>query len=209
MNQKQLWEKLAHENSRYYINSDKGRGITEEEFRESGKRDYIKFVFDDPLFKKDAWLKNFVEIGCGTGRMTEFMTWQFGKVYGLDISGEMIRQAKERLKNCINVELIETDGETIPLSDNSMDYVFSYLVFQHMKTREMVEKNFAEAYRVLKPGGIFKVRLRTDENPNLEKWWAGVNYNEQSINELSQRIGFTVIKLEYVENYGVWVWLRK
>jgi ubiquinone/menaquinone biosynthesis C-methylase UbiE len=204
MNQKQLWEKLAQENSRYYINSDFGRKITEDEFRQSGKEDFIKYIFDDPLFKSGT----IVEIGCGTGRMTEFMGWEFDKVYGLDISGEMIRQARERVQS-EKIEFIETDGEMIPLTPYSVDYVFSYLVFQHMKTREMVEKNFAEAYRILKPDGIFKVRLRTDEIKDLDSWWAGVSYNEQSIRDLCGRIGFTVIKLQYVKEYGVWVWMKK
>lgn len=204
--QKQLWEKLAKENSLYYINSDKGRNISQTDFKESGKETFIKYIFEDPIFDK---FDSIVDVGCGNGRLTEFMAWKFKRVVGVDISGEMIRQANERLKNYPNIELYETDGESIPIPDASVQYVFSYLVFQHMKTRDMVQKNFLEAYRVLQPRGIFKVLLRTDEQSNMDAWWTGVHYNEETAKDLYIPIGFNLIKLEQVKTYAMWLWLQK
>lgn len=200
--QKQLWEKLAKKNSKYYINSDYGRGISEELFRESGQEDSIKHVSLDPFFKIH---KVFLEIGCGNGRMTEFIKEGYN-VLGIDISGEMIQEARKRVPE---VYFAETDGYTIPFDDSSIDIVFSYLVFQHMKTREMVESNFREAYRVLKPGGVFKVRIRTDKVKSMEPWWAGIAYTEQSIGELIKSVGFELLKTKAVEDYGLWLWLKK
>ena len=37
---KKLWDKLAKKNSKYFINSDYGREITEEQFSKSGREDY-------------------------------------------------------------------------------------------------------------------------------------------------------------------------
>lgn len=210
--QKSLWEQLARENSKYYINSDKGRGITEEEFKNSGLKDYIKYILEDNLlmdeFRHCGERVTIVDLGCGTGRITEFMVDDFDKVVGLDISKEMIRQAKERLNGYTNVELLETDGETIPLPDDSVAIVFSYLVFQHMKERSMVEKNFKEVFRILIPEGIFKVRIRSDK-VDMDHWWAGVEYNEQSIGKLITEVGFELLKTEPVGNYGFWLWLKK
>jgi len=204
--QKQLWEKLAKENSRYYINSDKGKGITDEEFRDSGLNDFIDFINNDKLIPLDTTI---LEIGCGIGRMTEFMAYDWPEVIAVDISSEMIRQGGERLKKYSNIKFIETDGETLPVDDNSVDVVFSYLVFQHMKTEEMVEKNFREAHRVLRPGGVFKVLLRTDQQKNMEKWWTGVHYTEETAKSLYDPIGFSLIKLEQVKTYAMWLWLKK
>ena len=204
--QKELWEKLAKENSRYYINSDKGKKITENEFRESGQDDYVKFIAKDTLIDNR---ERFLEIGCGIGRMTEFIAKDFNEVYGVDISGEMIKQGKERLTGVYNAILVETDGESIPFDDNFFNIVFSYLVFQHFKSREMIEQNFKEVYRVLKPKGVFKVRLRTDINEDMEKWWSGVGLDEAEIDRLCKETGFTLIKEEKVGNYGVWLWLEK
>jgi len=207
---KTIWDTLAKKNSRYYINTDKGQDITEKQFRESGRDDVVNHILDDELFN-DRFFKNgtILEIGCGTGRMTEFMAREFKTVIGIDISGEMIRQAKDRLKDSTNVELMETNGSSIPLPDNSVDYAFSYLVFQHIKTRNMVEKNFGEVSRVLKPGRMFKVLLRTDEQKDVTPWWSGVHYDEELLRELCQRMGFSVVKLKYVRFFAMWVWVQK
>jgi ubiquinone/menaquinone biosynthesis C-methylase UbiE len=201
--QKDLWERLAKENSKYYINSDYGKGITEKEFNHSGWVDFERFILMDDLVKEEGIC---LEIGSGNGRMTQYIGELYDKTIGIDISSEMIRQAKEKLKGMKNVELIETDGYTIPLEDNSIDFAFSYIVFQHFKTMEMVESNFKEVYRVLKPGGLFKVRVRTDNvEEKMSRWWAGVNCDEQ----VALKQGFKLIKKEPVEHYALWLWLEK
>ena len=207
--QKQLWEKLAKENSKYYIYTDKGRDITNYEFGDSGSEDYVKYILEDDLIKKDPQEACMLDLGCGIGRMTRFMALDFKKVIGIDISGEMIRQGKEALqkKRYSNVEFIETDGESIPLKDSSVDVVFSYIVFHHMKTKEIVEKNFKEVYRVLKPGGLFKVLLRSDKQKNLNSWWAGVHHDKESVDKLCA--DFKILKREKYDKFGFWLWLEK
>lgn len=206
IDQKQLWEKLAKENSKYYINSDKGRAITEQEFRESGESSYKRFVSDGELMKGR---QSILDFGCGTGRLTEFMAKDFKKVIGVDISGTMIAQGKERLKDLNNVELIEIDGNSIPLPESSIDNVFSYLVFQHIKTRELVESAFKDIYRVLTPGGVFKVLMRSDKQKDMNRWWSGVEYDEESIRKVYENIGFIILKMEHVDKYAYWLWLKK
>lgn len=203
---KKLWNKLAKKNSKYYINSDYGQGITEEEFNNSGVHDYLKFIVNDPLIGIRN-LGPILDLGCGTGRMTGFMSYTFPSVVGTDISGEMIKKAIKN-NDDESVKFVETDGYTLPLDDNSFKFVFSYLVFQHMKTKEMVESNFKEVFRVLKPGGIFKVRIRTDE-VRQDKWWSGVAYTEQSIGLLIKKMGYEILRTEAVESCGLWLWLKK
>ena len=202
---KLLWETLAKENSLYYINSDKGKKITEEQFRESGKKDYEKLVLNDDMIPKHSVI---IDLGCGIGRLSEFMAKDFRKVYGVDISGEMIKQGRVRLRNAPNIEFIESDGDNIPLLDNSIDVVFSYLVFQHIKDRDMVSNNFAEVYRVLRSRGIFKVLIRSDK-VDINKWWGGVEYTEESIGKLIKSVGFKLLKTEPKDEFGFWLWLRK
>jgi len=204
---KKLWDKLAKKNSKYYINSDKGKGITEKQFRDSGLKDYKGLILDDiRIYNRFVCNgSSIVDLGCGIGRLTEFMVGDFKEVIGVDISSEMIKQAKKRVKGA---KFIETDGWTIPLEDNSVDFVFSYLVFQHFKERKMVEANFKEVYRVLKPKGLFKVRVRTDE-VDKDRWWGGVEYNEQLMGILIKKQRFELQKTEAVADYGIWLWLEK
>lgn len=204
--QKILWEKLAKENSRYYINTDFGRNITEEQFRQSGQDSYFKLITADRLLtSRDSIL----DYGCGSGRLTEFMAKDFKKVYGVDISKTMIEGARERLHDLMNVYLAETDGETIPLPDNSINIVFAFLVFQHIKDNAMVENTFREIYRVLTSGGIFKVLMRSDKQKNMENWWSGVEYDEKSIRTVYESIGFKLLKIEHKDKYAFWLWLIK
>lgn len=204
--QKDLWENLAKKNPRYYINSDYGREITEGQFRESGKKAYGKFIAQDELLKGKGIILDF---GCGTGRLTEFMAKDFKKVIGVDISATMICEGKDRLKNLKNVELLEIDGASIPLPDRSVDIVFAYLVFQHIKERFMVENAFKEIYRVLTNNGIFKVLLRSDKQKNMDRWWSGVDYNEESIKIVYEKIGFRLLKISHEDRYAFWLWLQK
>lgn len=199
--QKNLWDGLAKENSKYYINSDYGKGITDEQFVNSGENDYKRLILEDPLIPLD---RTILEIGCGNGRMTEFLARDFNVVLATDISSEMIKEAELRLRNCNNIILMETDGESIPIYNKSFDVAFSYLVFQHMKTKEMIEKNFDEVYRLLKPDGIFKVLLRADE-VDVNKWWGGVKADET----YPLSIGFKLLKKEQIKDYGLWLWLQK
>jgi len=202
-NQKEIWEELAKKNSKYYINSDHGKGITEEQFRDSGQSDCIKYVNTENLFKLH---KVFLEIGCGNGRMTEFIKEGYN-VLATDISGKMIKEARERVPE---VYFAETDGYILPFDGGSIDIVFSYIVFQHFKTKEMVVSNFKEAYRVLKADGIFKVRIRLDNvDEKMGRWWAGVSYSEEEALKMARSIGFEVIKTEQVKDYGLWLWLKK
>lgn len=97
-NSKEKWDSLAQENAKYYIFSDQGTGISEEEFQSAGEADYKNLILNDLLLKeKISTDSKVLEIGCGTGRMTEFFAKSFGSVYGIDISGEMIEQARNRL----------------------------------------------------------------------------------------------------------------
>ena len=201
--QKLLWEKLAKSNSRYFIYTNFGRGITEEQFSESGIKDYQKHILNDPLIKTG---ETFLEIGCGIGRLLNYALndTRFKKFIGIDISGEMIQQARKRMADRSNLRLIETDGYTIPLEDDSVDFAFSHLVFVHFKTIEMLKSNFMEVFRVLKPKGLFKVLVRID-NVNLEKWWGGVTFDEKILLDA----GVIIIKKEVYDNWAQWLWLEK
>lgn len=204
--QKQLWEKLAKENPKYYINTDFGRGITDEQFNRSGQKAYEKLIVNDGLI----WTRDTIlDYGCGVGRLTKHMAKRFAKVIGADISPTMLAQARKRLEGLNNVKLLETDGVNIPLPENSIDFVFAYHVFQHIKERSMVEESFKEIYRVLKRGGVFKVLMRSDKQSDMSKWWSGVEYSQDASKALYEKVGFKHIKTENVDEYAYWFWLQK
>jgi SAM-dependent methyltransferase len=79
-----------------------------------------------------------------------------GKAYGLDMTDEMLALAREnqRKAGVSNVEFLKGEIEAIPLPDASVDVIISNCVINLSADKDRV---FAEALRVLKPGGRFAV----------------------------------------------------
>ncbi len=79
-----------------------------------------------------------------------------GKVYGLDMTDEMLALAREnqRQSGLTNVEFLKGEIEAIPLPSNSVDVVLSNCVINLSGDKQRV---LAEAFRVLKPGGRFAI----------------------------------------------------
>jgi arsenite methyltransferase len=79
-----------------------------------------------------------------------------GKVYGLDMTDEMLALAREnqRKAGVANVEFLKGTIESIPLPDNSVDVVISNCVINLSTDKDAVLR---EAFRVLTPNGQFAV----------------------------------------------------
>ncbi len=93
-----------------------------------------------------------LEIGCGTGKNTEFLQTKAKRLIGADFSAEMLAQAKAKI-TAENVEFRQLDlRESWDFGDGSFDLITCSLALEHIENIDFV---FAEARRVLREDGRF------------------------------------------------------
>ena len=91
-----------------------------------------------------------LDYGCGIGRITKHLTG-YSQIYGVDVSQRMLNLARQRIPDS-HVTFLKTDGRQIPVPENSIDFLYSLLVLQHLD-RGDAWRVVGDCYRVLKPSG--------------------------------------------------------
>jgi SAM-dependent methyltransferase len=134
-----------------------------------------------------------------------------GKVYGLDMTDEMLALAREnqRKAGATNVEFLKGTIEAIPLPDDSVDVIISNCVINLSNDKDAVLR---EAFRVLKPGGRFAVsdvvvrgEVPADIRRSMELWVgciAGALEEQEYASKLGAA-GFADIEVEPWRVYQV------
>src|SRR5436190_7221444 len=134
-----------------------------------------------------------------------------GKAYGLDMTDEMLALAREnqRKAGVSNVEFLKGEIEAIPLPDASVDVIISNCVINLSADKDRV---FAEALRVLKPGGRFAVsdvvvrgEVPAEIRRSVELWIGCVAgaLEEEEYRARLAKAGFEAIDLEPTRIYRV------
>lgn len=207
--QKIKWDILARIKPNYFIYSDI-KNNDENKYINSGYEDVRRLIINDDILKSKINFNDasVLEIGCGNGRMTQFIGNNFKKIYAIDISSHMIALAQQRLENFSNIEFLVSDGDKLPIQNNIADLVFSYIVFQHFPNIEMVEENLKEVKRVLKNEGIAKIQFRGKVSSGgafrIFKWYYGVFFSEKELNDILVRNGLKLIKIYKGNEKELW-----
>jgi len=134
-----------------------------------------------------------------------------GKVYGLDMTDEMLALAREnqRKAGVTNVEFLKGEIEAIPLPDSSIDVVISNCVINLSSDKDRVLR---EAFRVLKPGGRFAVsdvvvrgEVPEEVRRSVELWIGCVAgaLDEASYRDKLRAAGFTSVEIDPWRVYNV------
>jgi ubiquinone/menaquinone biosynthesis C-methylase UbiE len=100
----------------------------------------------------------------------------FKEIHGVDVSDAMIELARQRLRGTPNAFPHHSSGSDLKLfPGEKFDYVYSYAVFQHIPSSEVVFQYLREARRVLKTGGILRCQIN-GLPPTAKQYdtWAGV-----------------------------------
>ena len=134
-----------------------------------------------------------------------------GKVYGLDMTDEMLALANENKSRAgaENVEFLKGEMESIPLPDNTVDVIISNCVINLSADKDRVLR---EAFRVLKPGGRLAVsdvvtrgKMASEVRGSVLAWVgciAGALEESEYLSKLSAA-GFEQIEIEPTRVYRI------
>ncbi len=90
------------------------------------------------------------DIGAGTGFVTEGLIQRGTKVIAIDRSEEMLKQMKEKFKDCDSIEYRQGEAKNLPIGNDTVDYAMANMYLHHVEEPLVAIK---EMVRILKPGG--------------------------------------------------------
>lgn len=147
-----------------------------------------------------------LDLGCGAGLDLYFYAkavGEKGKVYGLDISGEMVNKARNNMKTTgiANVVVECGHSDNLNFSDNFFDVVASNGIYNLSPDKEKVMR---AVHRVLKAGGrtvfceiVLKEGLPENVKKNIDDWFRciGGALPERDFLALMGKAGFKNIEV--------------
>ncbi|MCP4005075.1 MAG: arsenite methyltransferase [bacterium] len=154
-----------------------------------------------------------VDLGSGAG-MDAFLAARqvgsTGKVIGIDMTDAMLERARENARSVgvENVEFRKGQIEDLPLEDQSVDAIISNCVINLSPEKDRV---YAEAFRVLRPGGRAMVSDIVVDRPlppalvdRLDAWIGcvgGATLREEYLATI-RRAGFSDVRVERESCFG-------
>lgn len=112
------------------------------------------------LFRADG-ANRILDLGCGTGRHTNYVLRKGFEICGCDSSDDALRIARGALPE---VQFWLCDMTSLPCKNGAFDGVLCHAVVQH-GTIHTIRKAVLEVQRVLRPGGILFLTVPSTEHP--------------------------------------------
>lgn len=133
-----------------------------------------------------------LDFGCGIGRLTRALGHVFESCDGVDISTNMVSQA--RILNADHKNLhfhVNRDPDLKLFADHHFDFIYSGLVLQHIPDRDQILRTLAEFVRITASGGVIAFQL-----PPTLPWFIRIQPRRKLFSAL-KRIG---VPPEYLYN---------
>jgi len=142
-----------------------------------------------------------LDIGCGVGVMHPLLLGRVGRLSGVDVSEDAIRDAAAANAQ-VHYEVQRDDA--LPFADASFDVCSTVCVMHHVPPPDW-EAFVAEAFRVTRPGGLFAVYEHNPINPltRVAVWRCPFDHDAvllkpRRTKELLRAAGFEIVESRYL-----------
>jgi SAM-dependent methyltransferase len=204
------WNARASEDAYYYAACGRRRQEEGEFFQTAAE---VLAWLDEEIRYLDAPPETCraLEIGCGPGRLMRPLSRRFAEIHGVDVSDAMIELARRNLTGNPHAYLRVTSGSDLaPFSDGYFDFVYSYAVFQHIPSCDVVFQYLRETVRVLKTDGILTFQFNGLAQPTgRTNTWEGVDIRAETLVALARESQCQVLALDRAASRYMWTTWRK
>jgi SAM-dependent methyltransferase len=143
-----------------------------------GSPEWAAYIQDEilPSLTQHADLgEEMLEIGPGPGAATAWLRDRVKKLTVIEIEEAAAAKLAETYAGS-NVDVVTGDATTLGYPDGSFDSVGSFTMLHHVHTAALQNKILAEAFRVLRPGGVLIASDSVASN-DLHHFHADDTYN--------------------------------
>lgn len=155
-----------------------------------------------------------VELGAGTGRITQKVAEKAGSVIAVDFSVESLLRSKEK-SDPGNISWLQADINRLPLREAIGDRLLSCQVFEHLPGASIRNMAIDEAARVVKPRGTFVISVYRDSwfwrlwGPKEGYHAGGIYYCRLSSDEFENMLNRQFSIRRSIPNLGLYIQIAK
>jgi len=168
---KQNWETFARHDAMWAILTDPKKRQNKwlaEDFFKTGVVEIDSIIKTIKTHGYQLGGQNALDFGCGIGRLTQALANYFEHCYGIDISTEMVEQAKRYNQHGSHCQYIVNQSDALPIfNDDFFDFIYSNIVLQHIE-RKYTESYLKEFIRILKPDGLLVFQIPGTKSPDYD-----------------------------------------
>ncbi|MFH1105784.1 MAG: class I SAM-dependent methyltransferase [Candidatus Aenigmatarchaeota archaeon] len=167
--------------------------------KEYARLTYKKGMFRGCLEKFISYLRKgslVLDVGCGSGRDSEYLANRGMSVIGIDYSEKMLDEARERVKNC---KFVKMDMRKLEFGNDTFDGVWAMASLLHIPKKD-VASVLSGLNRLLKTGGILFVSVKEGKGEGLVEGVHGESgkkffafYEMVTLKEFLEKFGFKTI----------------
>lgn len=156
--------------------------------------------------------RKLLDIGCGTGRISQRLLGSCAEIVALDLAEGMLSYAREQYQSASNrqgkIHWLAGDAESLPLNDGAVDRVFSSMALQWCTSLPRV---MDEIHRVLTPGGSATLAIMARGSmTELSRCWQRLDHHSHvnqfastsAMQQAATLAGFTAVVRE--KSYLTW-----